>query len=203
MVFKISVVPSSLVSFASGELCYITKRVDRTENGLKIHMLDMYQITEAFDKYKSSMERVGKALQSFSQNTMLDKIFFFELSVFCFLTGNNDMHLKNFSMLRGASGWMLAPAYDLLNVAIINPDDKEELVLTLEGKKKKITKDNFINFAKGLGLTDKQIEGVFGRMLKNKPLAIEWINNSFLSGDKKAAYIETIESRYLQINLYN
>lgn len=91
--FNISVVPSSLIRLASGELSYITKRVDRTENGQKIHMLDMFQITEAFDKYKSSMEKVGKALHSYSQNTMLDKIFYFELSLFCFLTGNNDMHL--------------------------------------------------------------------------------------------------------------
>jgi serine/threonine-protein kinase HipA len=199
--FNISVVPSSLVRLASGEWSYITKRVDRTENGQKIHMLDMFQITEAFDKYKSSMEKVGKALHSHSQNTMLDKILYFELSLFCFLTGNNDMHLKNFSMIKGASGWVLAPAYDLLNVAIINPDDKEELALTLEGKKKKLTKDHFINLAKGLGLTDKQIESTFKRMLKNKPKATTWIEKSFLSDGMKAAYIKTMESRYLQLNM--
>ena len=199
--FDISVVPSSLVRLASGELSYITKRVDRTENGQKIHMLDMFQITEAFDKYKSSMEKVGKALHSYSQNTMLDKIFYFELLLLCFLTGNNDMHLKNFSMIKGTSGWILAPAYDLLNVAIINPDDKEEIALTLEGKKKKLTKNNFINLAKGLGLTDKQIESTFNRMLKNKSKAIEWIGKSFLSDGMKTAYLKTIESRYLQINI--
>jgi len=198
--FKIPVVPSSLIPLASGELAYITRRVDRTENGKKIHMLDMFQITEAFDKYKSSMEKVGKALHSYSQNTMLDKIFYFELSLYCFLTGNNDMHLKNFSMIKGASGWVLAPAYDLLNVSIINPDDKEELALTLEGKKKRLTRNNFVNLAKVLGLTDKQIEGAFGRMVKNKSLAVDWITNSFLSEDMKSAYIKTIESRYLQIN---
>ena len=199
--FKISVVPSSLVRLASGEFSYITKRVDRAENGPKIHMLDMYQITEAFDKYKSSMEKVGKALQSYSQNTMLDKIFFFELSLFCFLTGNNDMHLKNFSMIKGSFGWVLAPAYDLLNVAIINPEDKEEIALTLQGKKKKITKINFMDFAKGLGLTDKQTESAFKRMGRNKLLAIKWIKNSFLSDSMKTAYINTLESRYLQINI--
>ena len=198
--FNISVVPSSLVRLASGELSYITKRVDRTENGQKIHMLDMFQITEAFDKYKSSMEKVGKALHSYSQNTLLDKIFYFELSLFCFLTGNNDMHLKNFSMIKGTSGWVLAPAYNLLDVAIINSDNKEEIALTLEGKKKKLTKDNFINLAKGLGLTDKQIESTFNRMLKNKSKAIKWIEMSFLSDSMKTAYIKTIESRYLQLN---
>ena len=107
--FNIQVVPSSLIRLASGELSYITRRVDRTESGGKIHMLDMFQITEAFDKYKSSMEKVGKALHNYSDNTLLDKIFYFELSLFCFLTGNNDMHLKNFSMIKSSSGWVLAP----------------------------------------------------------------------------------------------
>jgi serine/threonine-protein kinase HipA len=117
--FNIKVVPSSLIRLASGELSYITKRIDRTESGGKIHMLDMFQITEAFDKYISSLEKVGNALNKYSDNTLLDKILYFELSLFCFLTGNNDMHLKNFSVIRSSSGWVLAPAYDLLN-SIIN-----------------------------------------------------------------------------------
>ena len=132
--YGIRVVPSSLIRLTSGELSYITVRIDRTESGEKIHMLDMYQITEAFDKYKSSMEKVGKALHSYSDNTLLDKVLYIELSVFSFLTGNNDMHLKNFSMIESPSGWVLAPAYDLLNVAIVLPKDSEELALTLDGK---------------------------------------------------------------------
>jgi serine/threonine-protein kinase HipA len=134
--YGIRVVPSSLIRLASGELSYITKRIDRTATGKKIHMLDMFQITEAFDKYKSSMEKVGKALHTYSDNTLLDKLFYFELSVFSFLTGNNDMHLKNFSMIESSTGWVLAPAYDLLNVAIVLPEDTEELALTLDGKNK-------------------------------------------------------------------
>lgn len=121
--FGIKVVQSSLVRLASGELSYITKRIDRAADGTKIHMIDMFQITEAFDKYKSSMEKVGKALHSYSENPILDKLFLFELTLFCYLTGNNDMHLKNFSMILTTSGWLLAPAYDLLNVAIVNPYD--------------------------------------------------------------------------------
>lgn len=73
--------PSSLIKLSSGELSYVTKRIDRTEKGKKIHMLDMFQITEAYDKYKSSMEKVGKALDSYSNNTLLVKIFYFELAV--------------------------------------------------------------------------------------------------------------------------
>jgi serine/threonine-protein kinase HipA len=132
----IKTVPSSLIRLASGELSYITKRIDRTASGEKIHMLDMFQITEAFDKYRSSMEKIGKALDKYSRNTLLDKLYLFEITLFCFLTGNNDIHLKNFSMINNREDWMLSPAYDLLNVSIINPDDEEELALTLEGKRK-------------------------------------------------------------------
>jgi serine/threonine-protein kinase HipA len=199
--FGIRVVPSSLIQLASGELSYITKRVDRTEDGKKIHMIDMFQITEAFDKYKSSMEKVGKAIDSNSDNTFLDKILYFELALFSFLTGNNDMHLKNFSMINSTSGWVLSPAYDLLNVSILNPDDEEELALTLVGKKKKLKREHFEQLGKSLELTDKQIDGAFKRMLKNKPKAIDWIDQSFLSEVMKVAYKDVAEIKYNQLRL--
>lgn len=199
--YGIRVVQSSLIRLASGELSYITKRIDRTETGEKTHMIDMFQITEAFDKYKSSMERVGKALYIYSSNTLLDALFYFELSLFSFLTGNNDMHLKNFSMIESPSGWVLSPAYDLLNASILNPDDEEELALTLAGKKRNLKQEHFIQLGKGLGLTDKQIKGVFKRLRKNAPNAIKWIDQSFLSMDMKNAYKELVEKRYIQLGL--
>jgi serine/threonine-protein kinase HipA len=197
--FGIRVVPSSLIRLASGELAYITRRVDRKGEGEKIHMIDMFQITEAFDKYKSSMERIGKSLGNYSANPLLDMIFFFEVALFSFLTGNNDMHLKNFSMIESASGWILSPAYDLLNVAIINPDDDEELALTMEGKKKNIKREHFERFGEGLGLTQKQIKSVFNRFHKNKSKAIQWINNSFLAPEMKESYTTLLEDRYARI----
>lgn len=199
--FGIPVVPSSLIRLKSGELSYITKRVDRKDDGEKIHMIDMFQITEAFDKYKSSMEKVGKALNQYSSNPLLDKVFFFDLALFCFLTGNNDMHLKNFSMIEAPSGWALAPAYDLLNVAIVLPDDTEELALTLAGKKKKLKKNHFEQLGEGLELSTKQIEGSFKRMMVNMPKAFDWIDRSFLSKEGKRAYKELLELRYEQLGL--
>jgi len=199
--FGIRVVPSSLIRLLSGELSYITKRIDRSETGAKIHMIDMFQITEAFDKYKSSMEKVGKALGSYSSNTLLDKTFYFDLAIFSFLTGNNDMHLKNFSMIENISGWGLSPAYDLLNVAILFPEDTEELALTLVGKKKKFKREHFEKFGEGLELTSKQIKGTFNRMIKNKSGAFDLIDRSFLSKDMKTAYKEVLEGRYRQLEL--
>ena len=194
--FGINTVPSSLIRLQSGELSYITKRIDRTPSGEKIHMLDMFQITEAFDKYKSSMEKIGKALNEYSENTLLDKLYFLEVTIFSFLTGNNDMHLKNFSMINTGEQWTLAPAYDLLNVAIVNPEDNEELALTLEGKKKKLKWEHFQRLGLQLDLNEKQIKGIAKRFKKNKPIAIDWINNSFLSDEFKDKYKVLLEARY-------
>lgn len=194
--FKIKTVPSSLIRLKSGELSYITKRIDRTDDGEKIHMLDMFQITEAVDKYKSSMEKVGRALGIYTSNTLLDKLFFFELTIFSFLTGNNDMHLKNFSMIKSQSGWLLSPAYDLLNVAIVNLDDDEELALTLAGKKKRLKLEHFITFGEELGLTIKQVEGVLKRFQNKKSMVNEMIEQSFLSEPMQSKYKALIEKRY-------
>lgn len=200
--FGIRVVPSSLIRLTSGELAYITKRIDRSEDGEKIHMIDMFQITEAFDKYKGSLEKVGKALDRYSDNTLLDKVLFFELVIFCYITGNNDMHLKNFSMVESSSGWVLAPAYDLLNASIINTDDEEELALTMAGRKKKVEKLDFTQFGKELGLTDKQINGAYNRFEKNIPGAMEFMKHSFLSKEMITAYKDLLSDRLnkLEIN---
>lgn len=199
--FGIRVVPSSLIRLLTGELSYITKRIDRSETGEKIHMIDMFQITEAFDKYKGSMEKVGKALDSYSSNTLLDKTFYFDLALFSFLTGNNDMHLKNFSMIESISGWGLSPAYDLLNVAIVFPEDNEELALTLGGKKNKLKREDFEQLGEGMGLTGKQIKGTFNRIVKNKLSAFDWIDRSFLSDEMKKAYQHVLEARFKQLSL--
>jgi serine/threonine-protein kinase HipA len=194
--FGIETVPSSLIRLKSGELSYISRRIDRKPDGTKIHMIDMFQITEASDKYRSSMERVGKAIAQYSTNTLLDQVRFFELSVFSFLTGNNDMHLKNFSMIKHNNEWKLSSAYDLVNVVIVNPKDDEELALTLEGKKRKLKLENFITLGKALGLNDKQIQGVFRRMEDNRTTAHAWIDKSFLSQTMKEAYKNLLMQRY-------
>ena len=198
--FNIEVVPHSLIRLASGELSYITKRIDRKENGSKIHMIDMFQILEAFDKYRGSMERIGKAINLYATNTLLDKLRFFELSIFCYLTGNNDMHLKNFSMIKTSYGWSLSPAYDLLNVSIVNSDDTEELALAISGKKKKLSKSLFLNFGKELELSDKQIKNVLKRFAKQSNQVKDIIDQSFLSTEMRKSYIILFEER---LNILN
>lgn len=199
-VFGLNVVPSTLIRLKSGELAYLTKRIDRTEDGSKIHMLDMFQITEAFDKYRSSMERVGKALKANSSNTLLDLTYLFDLTLFCFLTGNNDMHLKNFSMIQAPAGWSLAPAYDLLNVAIAIPEDREELALTLNGKRRKLNRNDFEQFAAGIGLTTRQTINAFNRFHQRSENALSVLDRSFLSDNMKEDYLQLMDERYRQLS---
>lgn len=194
--FGIPVVPSSLIRLKTGELCYITRRIDRTVNGCKIHMLDMFQLLEAVDKYKSSMERIGKGIDAFSDNTLLDKLYFFEIAVFSFLTGNNDMHLKNFSLIDDNGTWHLSPAYDLLNVKLANPADTEELALSLEGKKKKLRRGHFERLGAGLGLSQRQVASAMRRFENNQPVAFKWIDNSFLSNKFKDQFKAILAARY-------
>jgi len=193
--FKIDVVPSNMIRLASGELCYITKRIDRPNFNSKIHMIDFLQILELEDKYKGSMELVGKTVGELSVNTLLDKLRFFEMAVFNFIIGNNDMHLKNFSMFLSKEGWVLSPAYDLLNVKIILPQDDDDTALFLGGKKKNFNKTYFDKYGKALGLNEKQINYVYKKLAKWLPKAIELINMSFLSDEKKTEYIELITKR--------
>lgn len=197
--FGSNVVPSSLIRLQSGELAYLTKRIDRTDSDEKIHMLDMFQILDAFDKYKGSMEKIGKAILSFTHAPLLDALYFFELTLFSFLTGNNDMHLKNFSLIQDKLGWSLAPAYDLLNVTILLPEDQEELALSLEGKKRKFKKEDFESLGRTLGLTKKQVERTFCRFKNKIEVSGGWINKSFLSEENKDKYKAVLNERLSRI----
>jgi serine/threonine-protein kinase HipA len=191
----ISVVPSTLIRLKSGELSYLTKRIDRTETGEKIHMLDMFQILEAFDKYKSSVEKVGKAVAEYSSNTLLDLLRLFEVVLFSYITGNNDMHLKNFSLILSGQDWSLAPAYDLLNVNLHLSEDTEETALTIGGKKRKLTKSDFINLGMSFRLTEKQILNAFNRFIKEEKTMEQEIKSSFLSSENQMKYIDLLEAR--------
>lgn len=193
--FKINVVPSNLIRLASGELCYLTKRIDRKKNGIKIHMIDFLQILELEHKYLGTMEMLGKKIGELSANTLMDQFRFFELAVFNFIIGNNDMHLKNFSMIVSDYGWTLSPAYDLMNVKIILPKDQDDTALLLGGKKKNFNKGYFDQFGKVLQLNDKQIGAVYQKVQPWLPEARRLIEQSFLTDQSKEEYISLIEKR--------
>lgn len=195
---KINTVPHSLIRLQSGSLAYITRRIDRYKKG-KLHMEDMCQLTERLteDKYRGSYEQIAKAILKYSENPVLDIVNFFEQVLFSFLTGNADMHLKNFSLINSPGiGFQLASAYDMVATALVNPADDEDLALTLNGKKKKIQREDFIAAFATLKLAPKQAENIFKKMTKAVPQWLEFIENSFLTDGMKDAYKELIVQRY-------
>ena len=198
---KIQVVPHSLIRLASGNLAYITRRIDRVKKS-KLHMEDMCQISDRLteDKYRGSYEQIAKLIKKHSVNPGLDVINFFEMVLFSFLTGNADMHLKNFSLLQHAQpGMALAPAYDMLATALVNPADDEDLALTLNGKKKKIKKSDFTAAFTALDLNDKQQQQIFDKMTKSKEAWQRMIESSFLSSGFKARYWDLVGERFERV----
>lgn len=199
---KIKTAPHSLIRLASGNLAYITKRIDRVKKG-KLAMEDMCQLTERLteDKYHGSYEQIGKTIQKYSATSGLDLINFFEVVLFSFLTGNADMHLKNFSLLEQSSlGMVLSPAYDLVNTSLVNPSDDEDLALNLNGKKKKLKKKDFIAAMGSLKIDKKQQQNIFAKMEKAK---LKWMNQidiSFLNAEFKEQYKKIIIERFSRIN---
>ena len=132
----------------------------------------------------------------YSSTPKLDLTNYMQVLLFCFVTGNNDMHLKNFSLYRPAESYQLTPAYDLLNVAMANPKDKEELALTLSGKKSNLRIDDFMNAAKTMGLEENVMQRLITSLHKALPKWQQLIQKSFLSDEKKQAYEELIVSRF-------
>lgn len=199
----IKTVPHSLIRFADGELCYITRRVDRTKKGAKIAMEDMSQLSERLteDKYKGSYERIAKLIRQHSSAPLLDVVNFWEVVLFSWLTGNADMHLKNFSLFRPADDYILTPAYDLLSTALAMPEDDEELALTLNGKKKRIKREDFEKAMRDSGIDEKAIANLFARFSKAIPKWHELIDVSFLPTDLQEAYHDKIDTMAKRISI--
>ena len=201
----IKTVPHSLIRFADSELCYITRRVDRTKKGDKIAMEDMCQLSERLteDKYKGSYERIAKLIKKHSSAPMLDVINFWEIVVFSWLTGNADMHLKNFSLFKPTENYMLTPAYDLLSTSIVMPEDDEELALTLNGKKKKIKREDFEKAMSDSGMDEKSIANLFKKFERAYPKWIEMIAQSFLPAEQQGLYREQIVRMSAKLGILN
>jgi serine/threonine-protein kinase HipA len=200
---RIKTAPHSLIRLKSGNLAYITKRIDRTKKG-KLAMEDMCQLTERLteDKYHGSYEQIAKAILKYSATPGLDVVNFFEMVLFSFLTCNADMHLKNFSLLEHPGlGMTLSPAYDLVNTVLVNPDDDEEMALTLNGKKKKLKKEDFVTAMNNLKVEEKQQRNIFSKMAKALPKWEERIDRSFMSEAYKENFKTIIKERMHRIQI--
>lgn len=212
----IHVVPHGLVRMQAsssrtsgdGVLAYITRRVDRVgkpgaKSMKKLHMEDMCQLTErqTEHKYKGSHEQIVKAILRHAKNTQADVTFFYEQVLFNFLTGNADMHLKNFSLLKGQEGhYDLSPAYDLLPSSLLI-NETEELALTLNSRKSKLTRADFETAMRAAGLNERAIANLFKRFAKALPKWKEFIALGFVSEVFKERYRALIAERAARMDL--
>lgn len=195
-------VPHALI-FNNGSYAYITKRVDRIFEKNKVGMLAMEDFCQldlrlTQDKYKGSYERCSKLIRKYSSRAMIDMTELFMRLVFSFLVGNSDMHLKNFSLIETAecSGqYVLSPAYDLLPVNVIMPEDKEQFALTMNGKKVNIRKKDFLVFAEGCKLSINSVDKMINKLVFMKPTFISMCRASLLPEDLKERFIRLIEER--------
>ena len=195
---RINTALHSLIKLKSGELAYISKRFDRIKKD-KLHLEDMAQLTGTLTehKYRSSMEKIGKTMLKYSNFPGNDAIRLFEITLFSYITGNSDMHLKNFSLIRDQDGEIiLSPAYDLLSTKLLIPSDEEELALTLNGKKNNIRKKDFDYFGDKLLINKKALSEIYNNFKISFPLLNDFIFKSFLSGDMKEKYSQLISKRY-------
>lgn len=195
--FGIEVAKHGLIRLKDGSLAYLTKRFDRLKE-TKIACEDLCQLSESLTehKYRGSHEKVGKTIRQYSTLSGLDTVQYFKLIIFSFITGNADMHLKNFSMWeKDESTFCLSPAYDLISTALVIKDELEQMSLTINGKKNKLTKTDFENLGRSLQLNEKQILNTFNELRKKKDKFIEWINSSFLLNEQKGNLIDLLITR--------
>ena len=195
---KLQVMPHSLIRFEDGELCYITRRIDRSNNGEKLAMEDMCQLSERLTehKYKGSYEQIAKLILKYSTTPKLDLVNFWEQVLFSWITGNADMHLKNFSLYSRKKGeYILTPAYDMLSTALVMPEDSEELALNLNGKKSKLKKSDFVTAMQISGLEEKVTENLFKKFLKVEESWMNFIDISFLPEKMRISYKKNISEK--------
>lgn len=186
-----------LLPMQEGGIAYITKRFDR-KGQKKFAVEDMCQLSGLLteQKYRSSYEQVAKLIQRYSSVPGDDLLRFFELVTFSYVIGNNDMHLKNFSLMTDDLSFIhMTPAYDLLAVRLLlsKKDDSEDLALTLNGKKAKLKRLDFIICGRTIGVPEKVVLMVLEKQINSKEAMFDWIDRSFLTAERQADFRALVE----------
>ena len=198
----ISTVPHALI-MGNGSPAYITKRVDRVFQNNAVQMLAMEDFCQldlrlTQDKYRGSYERCAKIINQYSSRSGLDMTELYWRLVFSFVVGNSDMHLKNFSLIEteeGSGKYVLSPAYDLLPVNVIMPEDKEQFALAMNGKKANIHRKDFLVFAEKCGITRSSAEKMIEKIVSQKGKLISMCNDSLMPDHLKERFVTLMEER--------
>lgn len=188
----------------NGAYAYITKRADRytdeTDMTQMYAMEDFCQLSErlTMDKYKGSYEKCAKIIREYSSSADADTAEMFRRIVFSFITGNSDMHLKNFSLIESGPGnrkYNLSPAYDMLPVNIVLPEDNEQMALTMNGKKSRFKRKDFMIFAEKCGVAESEAEKIIEDLCSLKQDFMQACDESYLSDDLKEQTKKLISER--------
>jgi serine/threonine-protein kinase HipA len=188
-----------------GTLTYFVRRFDRAGRTGKIPVEDFAQLSgkTRATKYDSSMEQVAGIVERFCTFPLIEKVELFRRMLFNFLVGNEDMHLKNFSLIRNGLRVELAPAYDLVNTTIVLGEAEEESALPLNGKRRNLTRNDLVNYygQERLGLNRQTVNDVLQGFAEVIPRWVEWIQVSFLSAAMKTAYSRLLKERRERLRL--
>ena len=200
----IATVPFLLIPLKGGELAYLTRRIDRNAKGEKFAMEDACQFNERMTehKYRGSYEQIAKGIIAYSKNPLKDVVHFYEQVIVSFLIGNNDMHLKNFSLIaKEPNAYELTPAYDMIAAQLLLPEDLDDLALNINGKKRKLQQSDFNEAMLTAHIPEKAIENLWKRIEKGMEQWSELINNSFISLNKKENFKKLINRKIVQLEL--
>ena len=190
----------TLIRLADGELGYLSLRMDRGKKNEKTSMLDMCQLTNRLTehKYYGTYQQLAETIKKYSSAPMLDVQRFWELVLFSWMTGNSDMHCKNFSLIDAGNGeYVLSPAYDLLAVLLADPADTEEMAMSFSvgGKKSGFDRNTFMTAFVESGISVSRSEKMIEQMKTHLPKWKELISQSFLPEKMKADYCILLDKR--------
>lgn len=200
----IKVPPHGLLPAIDGSWVYAIRRFDRAARGERLHVEDFAQLSGATrdTKYASSLEQIAKLVETHCSFPAVEKAELARRLLFCFLTGNEDMHLKNFSLIVEKGKASLAPAYDLLNSTLVLENASEESALPIRDRKKReLTRADWIDYfcRERLGLPEAILSGILTDLRDGLPEWKEIIRRSYLSAPRRNGYLEILEERHSRL----
>ncbi|MEN8128011.1 MAG: HipA domain-containing protein [Planctomycetota bacterium] len=201
--FSLNTAESILLELSDGTPAYLVKRFDRFKKGKHMKKLsceDMHQILGGSNKYAGSSEQVAKIINQYCTFAPLELQRFFEISIFNFAIGNGDAHRKNFSLLTSAKGIIaLSPVYDLVSSRLVIPEEEEEMALTINGKRNRLHKNDFLCFAETISVDINYAKTRITELVGLQDMFINMINKSTLSLRFRKQFTEIIAERLFKL----
>lgn len=208
--YKIETAANGLCFFSNNEVAYLTRRFDVFPGMGKYQQEDFASLLgytkenggSDFKYCNGSYEECAQVIDRYVKAALIDKLRFFRVILFNFITLNDDAHLKNFSLINLGGEYRLTPAYDLMNTSLhlyeprIFALDKG---LFKEGMSfsdvRSVGRADFIEFANRIGIPQKLAVRELDRFASENSLAEGLVHRSFLSEELKGDYLRLMAHR--------